>query len=119
MTSLGEYARFLRQSSSEVTDLADDLLIHVTGFFRDPEPWETLRQQVIVPLVARRGPGEAVRAWVAACSSGEEAYTLAMLLGLLGMRERVEQVGGTVEIESSPGSGTTVVVHIPISEEDG
>jgi two-component system CheB/CheR fusion protein len=80
MSKLGEYARFLRQSPSEVTALADDLLIHVTGFFRDPEAWETLRRRVIVPLVASREADSAVRAWVTACSSGEEAYTLAMLL---------------------------------------
>jgi two-component system CheB/CheR fusion protein len=80
MTELVEYARFLRQSPSEVTALADDLLIHVTGFFRDPDAWETLRRRVIVPLIASRDQGSAVRAWVTACSSGEEAYTLAMLL---------------------------------------
>ncbi len=80
ITSLAEYARLLRQSPTEVTPLADDLLIHVTGFFRDPEAWEALREQVISPLVDAREPGASVRAWVTACSSGEEAYTLAMLL---------------------------------------
>jgi two-component system CheB/CheR fusion protein len=78
--TLAEYARLLRQSPTEVTALADDLLIHVTGFFRDPEAWEALREKVVVPLVEGREPGGPVRAWVAACSSGEEAYTLAMLL---------------------------------------
>ncbi|WP_439627728.1 CheR family methyltransferase [Gemmata sp.] len=77
---LGEYARLLRQTPGEVAALADDLLIHVTGFFRDPDVWEALREQVVAPLVAAREPGAPVRAWVAACSSGEEAYTLAMLL---------------------------------------
>jgi two-component system CheB/CheR fusion protein len=52
----------------------------VTGFFRDPEAWEALRQRVIVPLVQAREPSGTVRCWVAACSSGEEAYSLAMLL---------------------------------------
>ncbi len=78
--SLEEYARHLRQSTAEVTALADDLLIHVTGFFRDPEAWEALRVKVVVPLVESRAKGATVRAWVAACSSGEEAYSLAMLL---------------------------------------
>ncbi|MDY3553519.1 PAS domain S-box protein [Gemmata sp. JC717] len=78
--TMSEYARHLRQSPNEVTGLADDLLIHVTGFFRDPEAWEALRERVIAPLVAAREPGGPVRAWVAACSSGEEAYTLAMIL---------------------------------------
>ncbi|WP_439630352.1 CheR family methyltransferase [Gemmata sp.] len=77
---LAEYAKLMRQAPGEVTALADDLLIHVTGFFRDPDVWEALREQVVAPLVAAREPGAPVRAWVAACSSGEEAYTLAMLL---------------------------------------
>ncbi len=80
ITTLDEYARFLRQSPTEVTGLADDLLIHVTGFFRDPDAWETLRTRAIIPLIASRDPGTTVRGWVTACSSGEEAYTLAMLL---------------------------------------
>jgi two-component system, chemotaxis family, CheB/CheR fusion protein len=80
VTKLGQYAKVLRQSPAEVTGLADDLLIHVTGFFRDPEAWEALRQRVIIPLVKSREPDGSIRCWVAACSSGEEAYSLAMLL---------------------------------------
>ncbi|MHC5541472.1 chemotaxis protein CheB, partial [Singulisphaera rosea] len=56
-TTMGEYTKLLRQSPVEVTALADDLLIHVTGFFRDPDAWETLRRLVIIPLVAAREPG--------------------------------------------------------------
>ncbi|WP_254509389.1 chemotaxis protein CheB [Anatilimnocola floriformis] len=80
IATLGEYARHLRQNPTEVTGLSDDLLIHVTGFFRDPDAWEVLRQRVIVPLIAGRESDTALRCWVTACSSGEEAYTLAMLL---------------------------------------
>jgi two-component system CheB/CheR fusion protein len=80
ITEIGDYAKLLRQSASEVSALADDLLIHVTGFFRDPEAWETLRERVIVPLIAARENESSVRCWVTACSSGEEAYSLAMLL---------------------------------------
>ena len=80
LTELGKYARLLRQSNVEVTGLADDLLIHVTGFFRDPDAWEALRQQVIIPLVRSRESDATIRCWVAACSSGEEAYSLAMVL---------------------------------------
>jgi PAS domain S-box-containing protein len=80
LTEMGEYAKVLRQSPSEVRSLADDLLIHVTGFFRDPEAWEVLRQKVVAPLVARREPESEIRAWVTACSSGEEAYSLAMMI---------------------------------------
>ena len=79
-TDLADYVRLLRQSPLEVQALADDLLIHVTGFFRDADAWEALRQRVIAPLVTSREVGSEVRCWVTACSSGEEAYTLAMLL---------------------------------------
>src|SRR3712207_2314872 len=72
ITDMADYGKLLRQSPSEVTALADDLLIHVTGFFRDHDAWEALRQQVVKPLIARREPDSEVRAWVTACSSGEE-----------------------------------------------
>ncbi|MBA4065593.1 MAG: hypothetical protein C0501_18140 [Isosphaera sp.] len=78
--TIGEYAKVLRQTAAEVSALADDLLIHVTGFFRDPEAWEALRAKVIEPLADERPDGGPVRAWVSACATGEEAYTLAMLL---------------------------------------
>lgn len=74
-----DYATFLRQRPEEVAALADDLMISVTRFFRDPEAWDTLRASVIAPLCeAKRG--EPLRVWVAACATGEEAYTLAILV---------------------------------------
>lgn len=79
-TSMADYVRTLRQTPAEVTALADDLLIHVTGFFRDPEVWTVLRERVIDPLVAERPDGAEIRCWVSACATGEEAYSLAMLL---------------------------------------
>lgn len=91
---ISDYARLLRQNAVEVSALADDLLIHVTGFFRDPGAWEALRRQVIVPLVARRLENESIRCWVTACSSGEEAYTLAMLL-----QEEAERINKSLEIK--------------------
>ncbi len=80
ITPLSEYTKLMRESPVESSALLDDLLIHVTGFFRDAEAWESLRSKVIVPLIAARQPGESLRCWVTACSSGEEAYTLGMLL---------------------------------------
>ncbi|HEY1189243.1 MAG TPA: chemotaxis protein CheB [Gemmata sp.] len=78
--SMYDYVRALRQTPAEVTALADDLLIHVTGFFRDPEAWDVLQEKVLGPLAAARPDGAEVRCWVAACATGEEAYTLAILL---------------------------------------
>lgn len=80
LTRMGYYSKILRHNPNEVTALADDLLIHVTGFFRDPFAWEVLRREVIVPLVAGKEANSPLRCWVTACSSGEEAYSLAMLL---------------------------------------
>ena len=79
-TTIADYLKALRQTPAEVTALADDLLIHVTGFFRDPEVWAVLREKVLDPLVAERPDGAEVRCWVSACATGEEAYSLAMLI---------------------------------------
>ncbi|HEX4609806.1 MAG TPA: chemotaxis protein CheB [Urbifossiella sp.] len=78
--AMGDYVKALRQTPGEVTALADDLLIHVTGFFRDPEAWDALKEKVIGPLADGRADGAEVRCWVTACATGEEAYTLAILL---------------------------------------
>ncbi len=75
-----DYAQMLSQSPSEVNALVNDMMIHVTGFFRDSDAWEALRQQVIEPLIQQREANGPIRAWVTACSTGEEAFTLAMLL---------------------------------------
>ena len=80
LDSLADYVDVLRGDADEVEQLARDLLIHVTEFFRDPPAWESLRENVIDPLVAAAEPRQEVRAWVPACSTGEEAYSLAMLL---------------------------------------
>jgi two-component system CheB/CheR fusion protein len=88
---LNDYATVLRSSSNEVAALANDLMINVTGFFRDPEAWEALRVGVIAPLVASKHEGQTTRCWVTACASGEEAYTLAMILAEeLAGREHVD-----------------------------
>ena len=79
-TKMDDYLRILRQNPGEASALADDLMIHVTGFFRDADCWEALRIRVIVPLVSAREEHGSIRCWVTACSSGEEAYTLAILL---------------------------------------
>jgi len=74
------YAAYLQQSADEVQALFRDLLIGVTRFFRDPDAFQVLAQQAIPGLLARRAPGQPLRVWVAGCSSGEEAFSIAMLL---------------------------------------
>lgn len=78
--SLPDYAEFLAGNPSELEALVRGIPIHVTSFFRDPEVWEVLAESVIAPLLASRVEGPPIRAWTTACSSGEEAYSLAMLL---------------------------------------
>ncbi len=77
---LDEYAKYLRRNAAEVTSLRKDLLIGVTEFFRDREAWKALDTEVLRPLIASKKPGEPIRAWVAGVGTGEEAYTLAMLI---------------------------------------
>ncbi len=73
------YLSRVRGDAGECEALFRDLLINVTRFFRDPEAFEQLRVRVIEPLMALRPGDEDLRVWVPGCSSGEEAYTIAML----------------------------------------
>jgi two-component system CheB/CheR fusion protein len=91
LTKLGDYAESLRQRQEEAVSLANDLMINVTGFFRDPEAWDALRTAVISPLCASKSDGEPLRAWVAACASGEEAYTLAIIIAEEFRARRMER----------------------------
>lgn len=75
---IGEYVRFLQRNPQELELLFKELLIGVTTFFRDPEAWERLKE-AIVALLAERPAGQALRAWVPGCSTGEEAYSLAIV----------------------------------------
>ncbi|HEX4511440.1 MAG TPA: chemotaxis protein CheB, partial [Burkholderiaceae bacterium] len=74
------YIGILGESREECTALAADFLISVTEFFREPEAWIALARDVLPAILETKGPGEAVRAWVPGCATGEEAYSLAMVL---------------------------------------
>ena len=78
--SLVEYAEVLRDDSGEAKALAEDILIHVTSFFRDPSAFEALEQQVLPGLLEHKYADAPVRVWVPGCSTGEEAYSLAICL---------------------------------------
>ena len=78
--SLPEYVRLLEADASEHKLLLNDLLIGVTTFFRDREAFETLERDIIPAIFRDRKSSDEVRAWVAGCATGEEAYSLAMLL---------------------------------------
>jgi two-component system CheB/CheR fusion protein len=74
------YRDLLKDNPREVTALLSDMLIGVTSFFRDREAFESLERDVLPALFKGKAEGDQVRAWVAGCSTGEEAYSLAMLL---------------------------------------
>ncbi|MBI4862801.1 MAG: PAS domain-containing protein [Candidatus Riflebacteria bacterium] len=75
-----DYLRFAHQTPAEVEGLFRDLLIGVTSFFRDPEAFETLRTRVIPGLFQGKSPGRPIRIWVCGCSTGEEAYSIGIIL---------------------------------------
>lgn len=94
---IGGYAEFLEHLElhpDEFTALFNTILINVTGFFRDPDAWEFLRTEVLPELLAAKAPTAPLRIWSAGCASGEEAYTLAVVLaemiGVSEFRERVK-----------------------------
>ena len=74
------YVKYLQQNPAEVTALFRDLLIGVTSFFRDPEAFQLLEEKVLPKIFANKGEDAAIRVWSSGCSTGEEAYSLAMLL---------------------------------------
>ncbi|MBN1576124.1 MAG: PAS domain-containing protein [Chitinispirillaceae bacterium] len=82
-----DYVRYLRENSQELNLLFKELLIGVTGFFRDPAVWEQLSTEVIPALLSNSPDGKVLRAWTPGCSTGEEAYSLAMVF-----QEAVERV---------------------------
>ena len=91
---MADYLRYLERTPAEVEALFRDLLIGVTSFFRDTEAFGTLQKEAIPRLVADKPAGGAIRAWVPGCSTGEEAYSIAMLL-----QENVEPLNRGIKIQ--------------------
>ncbi len=94
INSLEEYLKFIQSSPAEVDALFRDLLIGVTSFFRDPDAFQGLETQVIPNLFSNKQPGGRIRVWVPGCSSGEEAYSIAILL-----QERMDAMKQSYQIQ--------------------
>jgi two-component system CheB/CheR fusion protein len=75
-----EYARLLRENPSEATALMKELLISVTSFFRDPAAFDALNVRILPRVLSNKGHNDQVRVWVPGCATGEEAYSIAMLV---------------------------------------
>ncbi len=86
VTAVADYIQLLESSAAEAEALVKNLLIGVTQFFRDPETFDTLARQVLSRITDAKGEQAPLRIWVPGCASGEEAYTIAMLV-----RERLER----------------------------
>lgn len=87
---IASYVRYLQENPQEVELLFKELLIGVTSFFRDPEAWDQLQGEAIPGLLAGRPAGGCLRAWSAGCSTGEEAYSLAIVF-----KEALERLNPT------------------------
>jgi two-component system, chemotaxis family, CheB/CheR fusion protein len=95
ITTLKQYAKMLTQKKEEIDILYQDLLINVTSFFRDTSTHKYLKEHLFPKLLKRKKKGESLRIWVPACATGEEAYSLAMIL---------------LEVQESLGSKTSVQI---------
>jgi len=85
LQEMKDYVTFLEANRTELDALYQDILIHVTGFFRDPQVFEALKKEVFPALMKDRRTGAPIRMWVPGCSTGEEAYSIAIsLLEFLG-----------------------------------
>ena len=98
------YQDYLEVHPNEFGSLFNTILINVTSFFRDPAAWDVVRTVALPEIISSRPPGEPIRAWCAGCATGEEAYTVAMLLaealGWDGFRERVKIYATDVDEEA-------------------
>ena len=99
--TVSDYLDFLQVDPGEFTALFDAVLINVTSFFRDPAAWEVLSTEILPGLLGAKDPSQPIRVWSAGCATGEEAYTLAIvlaeLLGVEEMRQRVKIYGTDID----------------------
>ena len=98
------YQDHLEVHPDEFGTLFNTILINVTAFFRDPAAWEIIRDQVVPSILAGKAPADLIRVWSAGCASGEEAYSIAMLLaeglGREAYRDRVKIYATDVDDEA-------------------
>ena len=79
ITKLEDYIKYLQKNTEEVIKLFNELLIGVTSFFRDKDPFEVLKKEVIPKIIEKKSNGDTIRVWIPGCSTGEEAYSTAII----------------------------------------
>ena len=118
--SYAAYLELLEADTEEFTQLFNTLLINVTRFFRDADPWTFLADEILPTLLARRGEHSPIRVWSAGCASGEEAYTLAMVLAeALGpdrFRERVKIYATDADDEALAAARTAIYTEKQVED---
>lgn len=80
LSNVNKYVRYLQENSHEIDLLFKELLIGVTSFFREPDAYGVLKEKVIPELLKNKKGGDSIRVWVVGCSTGEEAYSIAIIL---------------------------------------
>ncbi|MBD2771838.1 CheR family methyltransferase [Iningainema tapete] len=99
-----DYLDYLEVHPDEFVELFNTILINVTAFFREPQAWEYIANEIIPQIIASRQISKSIRVWTAGCASGAETYTIAMLLAeALGMKQysaRVKVFATDVDVEA-------------------
>ncbi len=118
--SLQEYWEYLQENENEIELVKQDLLIGVTQFFRDKELWDKIREDVVKPLVMESTPKDPIRVWCTGCSTGEEAYTIAMLFDStireLGLERQIKVFASDID-QSAVAYAATGIYPTGISNE--
>lgn len=91
---VSDYLEYVQKHHKEVNTLFKELLINVTSFFRDPEAFKSLEKYLISEVLDKKRDGERVRIWVPGCSTGEEVYSIAMII-----QEYLDKSGGHLEVQ--------------------
>jgi two-component system CheB/CheR fusion protein len=91
---ISQYLRYLQENPDEVDSLFKEFLINVTNFFRDPEAFEALKKGALNDLILKKSDFDTIRVWVPGCSSGEEVYSIAMII-----KELLEETGRKLEVQ--------------------
>ena len=91
---ISQYLRYLQENPDEVDLLFKEFLINVTNFFRDPEAFESLKKGALNDLILKKSDFETIRVWVPGCSTGEEVYSIAIII-----RELLEETGKKLEVQ--------------------
>src|SRR3954454_12275332 len=103
-TTYADYEDHLALNPDEFVTFFNSILINVTGFFRDPQAWEFVAEEIVPRIISGKDPDAPIRVWSAGCASGEEPYTIAMIfgraLGVERFRSRVKVYATDIDEEA-------------------